>query len=198
MTAALSHSARYITRLNPNRDACVLRQMSRVTFNELAIRLGEEYLYLHQLDCEHSLVFTRMRIVSPAELRVLTPASFPRHTRRHEENRRNCSGCESKSAAVVVLADKLAPSHPAFYCNDCAHGLHTAPFRTMDGRQTFNRLYDGYTVRPYFFECGNFSQAVEHLDGGLVRTGSGAPAASTTRRAGQLQQLPPAPQQLRD
>ena len=168
-------------------------QMARVTFNELTIRLGEEYLYLHQLDCEHSIVFTRMRIVSPAERRTLTPVSFPRHTRRHEENRRTCNACVCKPAAVAVLADKLAPSHPAFYCNDCAHGLHTAPFRTMDGRQTFNRLYDGYTVRPYFFECGNFSQEVEHLDGGLVRTGSGAPAITTGRRHGQLQLSAPPP-----
>ena len=72
-------------------------QMARVTFNELTIRLGEEYLYLHQLDCEHSIVFTRMRIVSPAERRSLTPVSFPRHTRRHEENRRTCNACVQAS-----------------------------------------------------------------------------------------------------
>ncbi len=167
--------------------------MTRVTFNELTIRLGEEYLYLHQLDCEHSIVFTRMRIVSPAERRRLTPASFPRLTRQHKGNRRSCIGCVWNPATIAVLADKLAPSHPAFYCNDCAHGLHTAPFRTMDGRQTFNRLYDGYTVRPYFFECGNFSREVDHLDGGLVRTGSGAPAVPTRRRDGHLQLSAPPP-----
>ena len=147
--------------------------ISKTTFDELTIRLGEEYLYLHQLDCEHSLVFTRVRIASAEDRARLTSASFPRLTRRHEEQRRFCGGCDCQAATIAVLGDRLAPSHPAFYCGDCAHALHTAPFRTMDGRETFNRLYDGYTIRPYFFDCGNFSDAKEGLDGALVRTGSG-------------------------
>lgn len=129
-------------------------------------------------------MFTRMRVVSaPAERRTLLapPVSFPRHTRRHEEQKRSCNGCDCNAATVAVLSDKLAPSHPAFYCHNCMGALHTAPFRTIDGRQSSNRLYEGYTVRPYFFDCGNYSQVVDGLDGGLVRTGSGAPAPSNRR-----------------
>ena len=76
----------------------------------------------------------------------------------------------------------LAPSNPTFLCENCENQLHKAPFATTDGRRVYNRLYEDYTVRPYFFECGNFSMAVPELDGTLVRTDSGAVSRGLGRR----------------
>ena len=37
--------------------------MSNVTFNDLRIRLGCPYIFLHQGDCEHLIIFKDIRFV---------------------------------------------------------------------------------------------------------------------------------------
>uniref|UniRef100_A0A0A9YWM2 snRNA-activating protein complex subunit 3 n=1 Tax=Lygus hesperus TaxID=30085 RepID=A0A0A9YWM2_LYGHE len=40
------------------------RAMESTTFSELRIRLGSHYLYQHQGSCQHTLIFTEMRVKS--------------------------------------------------------------------------------------------------------------------------------------
>ena len=37
------------------------KSMSKTKFSDLEVRFGYPYLYLHQGDCEHIIVFTSMR-----------------------------------------------------------------------------------------------------------------------------------------
>ena len=37
--------------------------METTTFNDLHVRLGHPYLYLHQGDCEHLIIFSDIRFV---------------------------------------------------------------------------------------------------------------------------------------
>jgi snRNA-activating protein complex subunit 3 len=38
-----------------------LREMSEMRVDDLVLRLGEPYVYIHRADCEHVLVFARAR-----------------------------------------------------------------------------------------------------------------------------------------
>ena len=93
--------------------------MNTTTFEQLTVRLGQEYLYVHHGDCEHTLVFQQLRAISNSELVTLHRASFPRSTRAHKRTWRKCAVCgksRGKPAELVCFNDRLAVSNPCFYC----------------------------------------------------------------------------------
>lgn len=44
------------------------RKMEETTFIDLNIRIGQPYLYVHQGNCEHNIVFTEVRMVTESDV----------------------------------------------------------------------------------------------------------------------------------
>lgn len=96
--------------------------MENVLFSDLKIRLGAHYLYQHQGHCQHTIIFTEMRMRSENDLNDST--LYPISVFRQKLTLHKCSLCKEFSSRYIVFQDKHAPTSPAFYCAVCYELLH--------------------------------------------------------------------------
>lgn len=108
-------------------------------FEDLTIRLGAYYLYRHQGDCDHVLMFTDMRMLHDNDERSL--AAYPLLTFKIKSRRKKCGVCDLHLAAYVTYNDKLAAHSPFYFCRLCYKPLHYDKDGTL--------LYDDFQVYPY-------------------------------------------------
>nr|XP_047139374.1 snRNA-activating protein complex subunit 3 isoform X2 [Hydra vulgaris] len=102
--------------------------MENTTFSDLKIRLGYPYLYCHQGNCEHLIVFNDMRMVSKDDPQALQ--SYPFKVYQAPYKRRKCSVCNIHYAKWRTLNDPLAFDNPSLFCERCFKYLHY----TQDGK----------------------------------------------------------------
>ena len=89
--------------------------MSKTVIQDLTIQLGYPYVYVHQGNCEHLLVFKDIRLMNR---RKETEKDFPRVVHTARRCRIICYMCKTNTAAVIVQ-DMNLPSSPFFFCTDC-------------------------------------------------------------------------------
>ncbi len=86
--------------------------------------LGKPYVYIHDGDCEHRVIFTdvrRARTNAAERGQVRTLLSWvPRI--------QSCDVCYIRAARYAVFSDKLAPYSPFHYCNPCRERAYPDPF----------------------------------------------------------------------
>eukprot|EP00026_Physarum_polycephalum_P005168 Phypoly_transcript_05197.p1 GENE.Phypoly_transcript_05197~~Phypoly_transcript_05197.p1 ORF type:complete len:577 (+),score=165.53 Phypoly_transcript_05197:201-1733(+) len=116
--------------------------MHETTFNDLSLRIGAPYLYVHQGDCQHIITITDMRLINKSDNQNRN--AYPLQTFQTKIRRRKCRVCDIYPAKCITIGDKLSPENPCFYCDLCYHPLHY----TEDNQL----LYDDYLVFPYFHE----------------------------------------------
>uniref|UniRef100_A0A0B6ZLB7 snRNA-activating protein complex subunit 3 n=1 Tax=Arion vulgaris TaxID=1028688 RepID=A0A0B6ZLB7_9EUPU len=91
--------------------------MAETSFFDLTIRLGHHYLFMHQGNCEHSVLFTDMRLFNASDLQDVRMYPLPYITRtRH---RIVCQGCCKLSARWIVRDSPLIPTDPCYLCRLC-------------------------------------------------------------------------------
>ncbi|CAL1530071.1 unnamed protein product [Lymnaea stagnalis] len=106
--------------------------MQDTTFCHLKIRLGQNYLFLHQGNCEHAVVFTDLRLFSADDNQDRRAYPLLSITRTHQ--RAVCQSCCKLSAKWVVRESPLIPTDPTFLCRICFKTL----MYTKDGRKISN------------------------------------------------------------
>jgi snRNA-activating protein complex subunit 3 len=87
--------------------------MHTTTFNQLSIRLGSHYQYMHQGDCTHTIIFTQMRMAHAED--VQNARAYPLKPFQARTKRKKCRVCDLYPAAYVTYGDKLANENPFFY-----------------------------------------------------------------------------------
>jgi snRNA-activating protein complex subunit 3 len=80
----------------------------------MSLRFGYPYLYLHQGDCEHIIVFTSMRLPRPVEF-----SSFPRHEVVGKYTTKFCRIDKEYLARWIVCGSDRFPEDPILLCNSC-------------------------------------------------------------------------------
>lgn len=98
--------------------------MEHTKFSDLNIRLGAHYLYCHQGDCQHIVVFTDLRSVTDYD--ELNTSRYPIHTYQTQLKRTKCAACP-RPAECLCYGDRFGPSNPTYYCSQCFHRLHYTP-----------------------------------------------------------------------
>ncbi|XP_064609123.1 snRNA-activating protein complex subunit 3-like [Liolophura sinensis] len=96
--------------------------MENVKFDDLCIRLGHPYLYMHQGNCEHLIVFSDIRMLQPDD--ILDIREYPLMTMRRTKQRTFCKVCLNTASRWVTLNDELAPENPCYFCDPCFRSLH--------------------------------------------------------------------------
>lgn len=134
-----SHGNRFML---PGVGLLAAKKMEETTFSDLAIKVGQPYLYVHQGNCEHSIVFNEVRLAHPSD--VQTYSSYPRHIFQAKIRRRKCKICDTFPARYVTYNDRMATEDPFFYCEHCYRPLHY----DYEGRV----LYSDFEVFPYYHE----------------------------------------------
>nr|XP_054756377.1 snRNA-activating protein complex subunit 3-like [Lytechinus pictus] len=97
-------------------------KMEETTFNDLSIRLGYPYLYVHQGDCEHNITFTDIRFMDENDHQDLD--QYPLLCNQSAFYRNTCIGCKTLTAKWMTKEDALAPADPCFFCDVCYYKFH--------------------------------------------------------------------------
>ncbi|XP_028661691.1 snRNA-activating protein complex subunit 3 [Erpetoichthys calabaricus] len=97
-------------------------RMENTTFCNLKIKVGYPYLYCHQGDCEHVVIFTDIRLAHRDDCRDKT--MYPLLMRKHWVLSRKCFVCKMYIARWVTNQDSFAPADPCFFCDTCFRMLH--------------------------------------------------------------------------
>ncbi|KAK7486806.1 hypothetical protein BaRGS_00021953 [Batillaria attramentaria] len=97
-------------------------KMEDTTFNDLEIQFGAPYLYQHQGNCEHLMVFTDLRLLHPDDPQSIT--MYPHLVSETVNKRTLCRSCAMDSAKWVVYGSQLTPESPCFLCHNCFMTLH--------------------------------------------------------------------------
>lgn len=113
--------------------------MQDTCFNDLSIRLGSYYLYQHQGDCKHTIIFTELRMLHSTDMNLKLAYPMPVFKSRTKQLR--CFVCCTYPAVLVTYDDKLANHNPCYFCLDCYQPLHYS----KDG----HLLYNDFKVFPY-------------------------------------------------
>ena len=96
--------------------------MEDTCFKDLNIRLGYPYLYCHQGNCEHIVVFKDMRVITendPQDVR-----RYPFKINEACKRQRKCSVCNIHMIKWMTVNDALAFEDPSFFCEKCFDYLH--------------------------------------------------------------------------
>ncbi|CAG8613024.1 8948_t:CDS:2 [Dentiscutata erythropus] len=72
------------------------KTMENVTFNELSIKLNQPYLFVHQGDCQHAVVFRDLRLKQAYD--DPDPAVYPKAIFRGKIGRHKCRMCMQRPA----------------------------------------------------------------------------------------------------
>ncbi|WCJ33343.1 snRNA activating complex family protein [Euphorbia peplus] len=97
-------------------------EMQKARFCDLRFRLGVGYLYCHQGDCKHTIVFRDMRLIHPDDLQ--NRSAYPIVTFQLKLRVEKCRVCKIFRATKVTVDDKCAPYNPCYFCNNCYYLLH--------------------------------------------------------------------------
>lgn len=88
------------------------------TFADLTIQLGYPYLYVHQGNCEHLLVFSDLRLLKTSRDSI-NFSDYPKFLHSNRRPHVNCIFCEVNVAKWYVKDNHQMPQDPSFLCERC-------------------------------------------------------------------------------
>eukprot|EP00667_Euglena_gracilis_P013997 EG_transcript_14475 len=137
----------------PNKDSARKEpfptlSMQDVTFNQLSVRLGERYFYVHAGGCAHYVVFTAVRLLHPRR-DATRRSAYPDRVFCLKPRVRRCGVCDVRNAKKVTYNDQLCVDSPTFFCDPCFYRLH---YDKPGPDGTMRALYTQFQVYPYWHE----------------------------------------------
>jgi snRNA-activating protein complex subunit 3 len=94
------------------------QRMETTRFEDLELQLGYPYLYLHQGDCEHLLVFTDLRLLTPsADSTDLK--DYPKFVSTTRRTQIRCGLCSLNTGKWVTFGCQRLPEEPYYFCDSC-------------------------------------------------------------------------------
>ncbi|KAF9123021.1 small nuclear RNA activating complex, polypeptide 3 [Mortierella sp. 14UC] len=116
------------------------KYMHDTKIQDLSLRLNQPYLFVHQGDCEHILMFRDLRLFSQRH-DDLNRLSYPLQVFKGKTTSHMCHMCKINKAFYVTVDDRLAGKTPCYFCEQCYDSFHY----DVNG----NILYDDYRVFRY-------------------------------------------------
>jgi snRNA-activating protein complex subunit 3 len=118
------------------------KKMEETRFYDLNIRLDEKYLYCHQGDCKHFIIFSEMRLIHESDDQNFY--AYPIRVFQSRIRRKKCLICDIYPAKWVTYNDKHTADEPSFFCDAC--------YRQFHYDETGRLLYSDYEVYRYYHE----------------------------------------------
>ncbi|KAI8359344.1 snRNA-activating protein of 50kDa MW C terminal-domain-containing protein [Mortierella sp. GBAus27b] len=116
------------------------KHMHETLIQDVKIRVNHPYLFVHQGNCEHIVMFRDLRLFSHQH-DDLNRNSYPLQTFQERTRKRACQMCNGRRASFVTVNDRLAGQSPCYFCEDCYIAFHYD--------EQGNILYDDFQV----FNC---------------------------------------------
>ncbi|XP_062575704.1 snRNA-activating protein complex subunit 3-like isoform X2 [Saccostrea cucullata] len=118
--------------------------MEDTSFLDLTLRLGQPYVYMHQGDCEHLIVFSDIRILSPQDTQDIR--EYPLVTHKRLKNQTKCRVCQMHASRWMAYNSEHAPEDPSFFCEQCFRSLHYDQHGNKIGNFQAFRFFDSNSV----------------------------------------------------
>jgi snRNA-activating protein complex subunit 3 len=120
--------------------------MQDTPLSDLPLQIAHSgYLYMHAGACEHMIVVQDVRLLHADD--PLAAAAAPTTTFLKRPYVRRCCICATRPACKVAHGDDLAPTTPAFFCDQCFDALHMPVDGADDDEED-----DSLVVYPYLHE----------------------------------------------
>ncbi|KAF8764257.1 snRNA-activating protein complex subunit 3 like protein [Argiope bruennichi] len=91
--------------------------MEKCKFIDLDIQLGYPYVYVHQGECEHLIVFSDMQYYTHYYCK--NRLEYPLHISLKPKRRVLCMICRLHTAEWIVFDNKRLPENPFYFCKIC-------------------------------------------------------------------------------
>jgi len=98
------------------------RSMEETTLDELTVRLGYPYVYVHQGKCQHIVVFSDVRLFHPTMPSNLSSYPVVMGVSRYQS--RICQICERCYANWLTKDHELTPTEFTYFCEACFKGFN--------------------------------------------------------------------------
>jgi len=125
------------------------KRMEETKIEDLEIRLGFPYVYMHMGTCEHLIVFLDARMVTTEDPQLKHNYPIVDQVPRYPVY---CFGCDMYMCKWIVEGDERIPQSPAAFCESC--------FRTFcfkDGQKIGSFSYYPYSQPE--INIGDFSES---------------------------------------
>lgn len=121
------------------------QSMENTKFEDLDIQLGYPYLYLHQGNCEHLLVFSDLRLHNKKDFKYYS--SYPCRVATVNRYKSKCALCELNAAKWIVYENQRLPHSPFFFCENCFKSFNYNEKGEMIGIfKAYPYIYSSYNV----------------------------------------------------
>ncbi|CAG2100113.1 unnamed protein product [Medioppia subpectinata] len=97
--------------------------MESTKFSDLEIQLGYPYLYQHQGDCEHILVFSDIRLLKPG-VDSMESIDYPKIVSTNRRSQVRCGMCNLNTAKWMTFHNQRLPQNPFFFCETCFYAFN--------------------------------------------------------------------------
>ncbi|XP_033607117.1 snRNA-activating protein complex subunit 3 isoform X2 [Cryptotermes secundus] len=91
--------------------------MEKTKFEDLTVRLGYPYVYQHQGNCEHLIVFSDVRLLHKSD--SLSSHNYPSFRSISSTNAQYCMICNYFVARWLTCENERVPYDPCFFCEHC-------------------------------------------------------------------------------
>lgn len=116
-------------------------KMEEVLFEDLEIRLGYPYVYVHQGYCEHLFVFCDMRMLHPHDSQDLN--DYPQVIASYPFGRRvTCMLCQKATATWVTYGNARVTDDPFLFCEICFQSYNYTADKRKIGDFQAEPFYD--------------------------------------------------------
>ncbi|KAL5004355.1 hypothetical protein ScPMuIL_017811 [Solemya velum] len=118
--------------------------MEETSFVDLNIKLGHPYVYQHQGDCEHLIVFSDLRLLDRDDCQDVR--EYPKLIKRMLRRRTECRSCLTHSARWLVYNSEMAPENPCYFCDPCFKALHYDKNMAKIGTFEAFKYFDSHAI----------------------------------------------------
>ena len=115
--------------------------MQKTKLEDLRVVIGRPYLFVHQGDCEHAVIFTKIWRIHSDDKQYKN--YYPLTTFAGPLRKKKCKICEVFHASYIVVNHKMVDQNPFTLCKKC--------FESFNYDANGQKLYD-FQVFEYFHE----------------------------------------------
>lgn len=112
--------------------------MENVTISSLKPRFGYPYLYMHQGNCEHLVVFHDSRLLDFND--CLHSQCYPHVLKLNRVGNKMCFLCSATYAKWICVDSDRLPQHKVFLCTTCCNS-----YNYIDGKKVGH-----FKLFPYY------------------------------------------------
>lgn len=114
--------------------------LTETQFQDLTVRMGFPYVFVHQGNCEHLLVFSDVSLIHASDVRNCF--RYPLYKSLGLLKQHMCMICNVTRARWITFENPRVPADPFYFCDRCFKS-----YNFVDGKQVGDFKY--YEIFPY-------------------------------------------------